>query len=438
MGMTARELIALKREGTELTTEQIGDVVDGVTDQSWSDGQIGAFLMAAFCRGLSRKETAALTLAMRDSGDRLRIRPTSRPVLDKHSTGGVGDKISLPLAPLMASCGLFVPMISGRGLGHTGGTLDKLQSIPGFRTDPGLEEMRELVEEVGAVIIGQTGALAPADRRLYAMRDATSTVESQSLIVASILSKKLCEDLDGLVLDVKVGEGAFFKEFEKARSLAVALVETAREAGVKCTAVLTAMEEPLGHTVGNALEVIESNAVLLDRGPADVKAVTLALGAEMLLMGEIVASEAEAMALMEEHLVSGKAFEVWKQMITAQGGDVSKILDEDWLAEASSSLVLEYEGASPVFVSGVNARTVAEVALLLGAGHQREDDVIDFSAGISGLVKVGQRIAPGQALCVLHGANDGLLEEHLKTLRSAFEFSEKAPEKASVILEIIR
>ncbi len=436
--MTARELIALKREGLELTTEQIGEVVLGVTDQSWSDGQIGAFLMAAFCRGLSRAETVALTLAMRDSGDRLRIRPTSRPVLDKHSTGGVGDKISLPLAPLMASCGLFVPMISGRGLGHTGGTLDKLQSIPDFRMDPDLEEMRQLVEEVGTVIIGQTGRLAPADRRLYAMRDATSTVESQSLIVASILSKKLCEDLDGLVLDVKVGNGAFFDDFDKARSLAVALCETAREAGVKCTAVLTAMDEPLGHTVGNALEVIESNDVLLNKGPTDVKEVTLALGAEMLLMGEIVATEAEAMALMEEHLASGKAFEVWKRMITTQGGDVSRILDDDWLAHAPAKLVLGFEGSAPSYVSSVNARAVAEAALLLGAGRLREDAEIDPSAGVSDIVKVGQRIELGQALCVLHGASDALLDEHVSSFRSAFEFSEEAPKKAPLILEVIR
>jgi pyrimidine-nucleoside phosphorylase len=374
---------------------------------------------------------------MRDSGDRLRLRPTSRAVVDKHSTGGVGDKISLVLAPLMASCGLFVPMISGRGLGHTGGTLDKLQTIPGYRTDLGLDEMRRLVEEVGTVIIGQTSDLAPADRRIYAMRDATSTVESESLIVASILSKKLTEDLDGLVLDVKFGDGAFFTDFDEARKLAVALVETAKGADVRCTAVLTSMEEPLGYTVGNVLEVIEANEALLNKGPADIKAVTFALGAEMLLLGGVVDTAEAAHVLMEEHLSSGKAFAVWKQMIAAQGGDVSKILDDDWLEQAAATLPVCYEGAEATYVSQVKARAVAEVALKLGAGRLREDAEIDPSAGIAKLVKVGQKIEPGQALGVLHGRHSDLLEDLSKDLRTAFAFSEAPPPPSSLIREII-
>ena len=405
-----QHIIARKRDGHVLTREEIGAFVGGAVDGSWADYQLSAMLMAIVWRGMTPPETAHYTEAMMRSGVVADLARIALPKADKHSTGGVGDKISLHLAPMMAACGVVVPMISGRGLGHTGGTLDKLESIPGFNVNLSLAAYRTQLEEIGLALIGQTADLAPADKKLYALRDVTATVESIPLICGSILSKKLAEGIDVLVLDVKFGRGAFMKDQEKARELALALVSVATAMGKPTRAVLTAMDEPLGRTVGNALEVRESIACLRGQGPADVMEVTYALGEQMLLLAKMAATKEAARAKLEASIVSGAALEKFRAMIVAQGGD-ARVVDEGATRLPQARWQVAVAASRAGWVTEVDAMGVALAALRLGAGRAKATDAVDHAVGVSGLVKVGERVETGGVLGVIHANDEGALSE---------------------------
>ncbi len=401
--MFPQHVIARKRDGQVLSRDEIAAFVRGATDGSWADYQLSALLMAIYLRGMSPEETAHYTDAMMRSGVVADLAAVPGIKVDKHSTGGVGDKVSIPLAPIVVACGIPVPMISGRGLGHSGGTLDKLESIPGFRTDLSLDAYRAQVAKVGCALIGQTRDLAPADKKLYALRDVTATVECIPLICGSILSKKLAEGIDALVLDVKFGRGAFMKTKADARQLAAALVAVGRAGGKQVRALLTAMHEPLGRTVGNALEVTEAIACLRGEGPADLWQVTQALGAQMLMLGGVAANIAEAEEKLQEAVSSGRALAKFREIILAQGGDGRVVDEPSRLPQARLQVPL----TAPVdgHVSDVDAMGVALAALRLGAGRARAEDKVDPAVGVSGLVKMGERVSAGSPLCVIH-AND--------------------------------
>jgi pyrimidine-nucleoside phosphorylase len=420
--MFPQHIIAKKRDGEALSPSEIEAFVRGATDGSWADYQLSALLMAVFLRGMNADETVTLTKAMMASGVVADLSSVAGIKVDKHSTGGVGDKISLPLAPMVAACGVPVPMISGRGLGHTGGTLDKLESIPGFRTDLSLEEYRRQVERIGCALIGQTRELAPADRKLYALRDVTATVECLPLICASIMSKKLAEGIDALVLDVKFGRGAFMKTEADARALAQAMVGIGRSMGKGVRAVLTAMDQPLGRNVGNALEVAEAIACLRDEGPDDVMEVTYALGEHMLMLAGAAHEAKDARKQLEHAVVSGAALEKFGEIVAAQGGDVHVLEDAGRLPRARRQVALA-AGREGV-VTAVDAMGVALAALRLGAGRSRAEDTIDPAVGVSGLVKVGETVALGQALCEVHANDEAALAEAQVLLAKAVQIGD--------------
>jgi pyrimidine-nucleoside phosphorylase len=430
-----QHVIARKRDGHVLTRDEITAFVRGATDGSWADYQLSAMLMAIFLRGMTPEETAHYTEAMMRSGFVADLSNVKQPRADKHSTGGVGDKISLHLAPMIAACGVAVPMISGRGLGHTGGTLDKLESIPGFRVNLSSAEYRAQVEKIGLCLIGQTAELAPADKKLYALRDVTGTVECIPLICASILSKKLAEGTQVLVGDVKFGRGAFMKEKAKARELAEALVKVSNAMGTPMRAVMTAMDEPLGRAVGNALEVIESIKCLRGEGPADTMEVTYALGEQMLLLSKVAKTKEEARKTLEASVASGAALRKFGEMIAAQGGDARVVDDLDRLPRAK--IAEPFMAVSAGFVTEVDAMGVALAALRLGAGRAKAEDKVDHAVGVSDLVKIGERVAKGAPLCVIH-ANDAKALEAAKTLLAkAIMVGEVAPAKSKLIDELI-
>ena len=415
--MFPQQIIARKRDGHALTREEIDGFVRGATDGSWADYQLSALLMAIYLRGMTPEESAHYTAAMMHSGVVADLSGVPGIKVDKHSTGGVGDKISIHLAPMVAACGVAVPMISGRGLGHSGGTLDKLESIPGFNVNLSLTEYRTQLERIGIALIGQTKELAPSDKKLYALRDVTATVECIPLICGSILSKKLAEGIDVLVLDVKFGRGAFMKDKAKARELALALVSVATSMGKPTRAVLTAMEEPLGRTVGNALEVAESIACLRGEGPADVMAVTFALGEQMLVLAGVAQHAQEARLHLVRSILSGTALDKFRTMIAAQGGD-ARVVDE---LERLPRAKFQVELAAPHsgFVSDVDAMGVALAALRLGAGRAKAEDRVDPAVGVSGLVKVGERVESASPLCVIHANDEAALAEAKAMLANA-------------------
>jgi pyrimidine-nucleoside phosphorylase len=423
--MFPQHIIAKKRDGHALSREEIDAFVRGATDGSWADYQLSALLMAVFLRGMSEEETAAYTDAMMRSGVVADLSGVRGTKVDKHSTGGVGDKISIPLAPMVAACGVPVPMISGRGLGHSGGTLDKLESIPGFRTDLSLERYKEQVARVGCALIGQTSELAPADKKLYALRDVTATVECIPLICGSILSKKLAEGIDALVLDVKFGRGAFMKTKADARQLAEALVNVGRAGGKKVRALLTAMDQPLGRTVGNSLEVAESIECLRGKGPADVMELTFALGSHMLVLGGAAKNEDDGRAKLEAVVASGAALEKFREIVTAQGGDAGVLDDVTRLPHAK--LTAEVVARGNGFVSDVSAMEVALAALRLGAGRAKADDIVDTSVGVAELVKVGERVVAGAVLAKIHANDARALDEARVMLEKAIVISGQAP-----------
>lgn len=422
--MIANEVLRRVRDGQPVAPETLRAFVNGISDGTVADYQATAFLMAVYCRGLSDELTASLTLAMRDSGEVIDLSHVPGLKVDKHSTGGVGDKISIPLAPVVAVCGVPVPMISGRGLGHSGGTLDKLESIPGFRVDLSTERFRQQVAELGCCLIGQTADVAPADRKLYALRDVTATVESIPLITASILSKKLAEGIDALVLDVKVGSGAFMKTEADARALASSLVRVGESAGKRVRAVLTSMEQPLGRTVGNALEIRESIEILHGEGPEDTTELTVVLAAHMLELGGVATDLEDGRARARAVIDDGSAFEKLLEIVEAQGGDPEALRDPSKLPTAP--VTLEVKADEGGAVARIDAYTVGQAGVALGGGRQRAEDGIDPRVGFELLKKVGDSTDPGETLCVVHAADDASAKRAAAAVKSAYRFSQAA------------
>jgi thymidine phosphorylase len=430
-----QEIIRKKRDGGALSAAEIAEFIDGLTTERISEGQAAAFAMAVFFNGMTRAETVALTRAMTASGARLTWSDLDGPVLDKHSTGGVGDKVSLILAPVVAACGAYVPMISGRGLGHTGGTLDKLDSIPGYATAPDLERLRAAVRAAGCAIIGQTEDLAPADRRLYAIRDVTATVESTPLIVASILSKKLAAGLDALVMDVKAGSGAFLPSLAAARDLARTLVEVANGAGLRCSALLTDMHQCLGRTAGNALEVREAVEMLTGRrSESRLREITLALAAELLVLGGLADEEATAAAAVARALDSGAAADRFARMVTALGGPAD-LLERPGrhLAEAPvrQAVFLERAGV----VAAIDARALGLAVVGLGGGRTRVTDTIDPRVGLAAVRGVGEPVGPDAPFAIVHAATEGAAAAAAELLRNAVQVCESPVVAPPAIVE---
>jgi len=431
--MRAVDVIRVKRDGGALPPDAIRAFVEGATTGTWSDDQLGAMLMAIVLRGMDADETAVLTDAMVASGHRLDLSELPAPRIDKHSTGGVGDKTSLVLAPLVAACGATVPMMSGRGLGHTGGTLDKLEAIPGFRTALTDADMRQTLIAAGCCIVGQTREIAPADRKLYALRDVTATVESLALITASIMSKKIAEGIDALVLDVKAGRGAFMKTLDEARALARSLVLTGQRSGVKTEALITSMDAPLGCTIGNALEVAEAIRALRSEGPADFQEVVEALAVRMLVCGGIAPSEADAGTLVDRALSSGAALERFRKMVEWQDGDPHVVDDPGRLPQAP--IIAPATATRAGFVTAIDAERLGRAAMVLGAGRARADDLIDPAVGLVVRVVRGDRVAAGDALADVHG-RDADTVAHVSTLvREAIDLGEAAPATGPLVLE---
>lgn len=420
--------IAKKRDGGELTADEIGSFVADYAADLIPDYQMAALAMAIYLRGMTTAETAALTDHMLASGATFQWPEGPTPKVDKHSTGGIGDKVSLPLAPMLACCDLQVPMISGRGLGATGGTLDKLESIPGFRTDLSMDEMREVVESVGCVISGATADLVPADRKLYALRDVTATVPSIPLITGSIMSKKLAEGLHALVLDVKFGSGAFMKTAELARELAVSMVNTGKRIGVGTTALLTDMNQPLGRMVGNAVEVDESVAALEGQGPADLMEVTLALGAELLVSTNRCDSLEAAHVRLQRTIDDGSAREKFAQMVSAQGGD----LDAPRPVAPVSDVPAERSG----YVAAIDAERLGEAVIAMRGGRQQLGDELDLSTGFEMLVRLGDPIKRGQPLARLF-AGEETSQVGREKLLSAIRITDEQPTVGPLILDRI-
>lgn len=419
---TAVNLIQRKRDGGELTAEEIEWLFRGYTGGSVPDYQMAALAMAICLNGLSSAELAAWTSAMLHSGEVLDLGHISAPKVDKHSTGGVGDKVSIPLVPMVAACGVSVPMISGRGLGHTGGTLDKLESIPGFRTDLTPEEFTTVLDRCGVVLAGQSETLVPADRKLYALRDATGTVESIPLISSSIMSKKLAEDLDGLVLDVKFGRGAFMQERDSARLLAQIMVGIGAAHGVDTVALLTGMDNPLGAEIGNASEIRESIAILRGDGPDDLWEIILALGAEMLMLAGISRDDSDARQRLRKSVESGEAMDVFMRVVEAQGGDPAAIEDPSKLPTAPRTH--EIGASSGGVVTACDARLIGVAAMRLGAGRERKEDTIDPGVGITLLARPGDEVRRGDPLARLSYRHTARLEEALRVLSEAWSIGE--------------
>jgi thymidine phosphorylase len=438
--MHVAELIRRKRDGGELTNEEWAFLVRGIADHTLSDAQVGALAMAILLRGMTPEERIAFTHHKTRSGDVLDWSEVDLPgpALDKHSTGGVGDKVSLLLGPIVAACGGAVPMISGRGLGHTGGTLDKLDSIPGYDSTPDLDKFRQAVARAGCAIVGQTAQLAPADRRLYAIRDATGTVESLPLIVASILSKKLAAGLDALVMDVKVGSGAFMPEREQADELARAIVEVAQGNGLPTSALLTDMDRVLGRTAGNALEVRESIDHLTGAaGDPRLREVTLALSAELLRLGGVVEDEAAARAAAEQALDGGTAAERFAAMVSELGGPADLMEAPDRHLPAAP-VIAAAEPVEAGTVASVDVRAVGLAVVGLGGGRLRETDPIDHAVGLTEVAAPGERVGPGQRpLALVHAPSDEAAARAGEALRAAFVLGDPPPEPP-VVLEVLR
>ncbi len=436
MTLLPQELIRLKRDGHALPPDAIEAFIAGLTANRVTEGQAAAFAMAVFFRGLSLPERVALTRAMMRSGTVLTW-DLPGPVVDKHSTGGVGDTVSLPLAPMVASCGGFVPMIAGRGLGHTGGTLDKLDSIPGYVSQPEVDLFRRVTREVGCAVIGQTPDLAPADRRLYAIRDVTGTVESLDLITASILAKKLAAGLQGLVMDVKAGSGAFMASTEAARELAESLVTVANGAGLPTRALLTDMDQPLASVAGNAAEVAYAIDYLTGRRREPrFHAVTLALGAEMLVLGGLSPDTAEATARLEEALASGRAAETFSRMVAALGGPADLVAHPERHLPAAPVIrpVVPPQGGR---VAAIATRAIGVAVIGLGGGRTRPEDRIDHAVGVTDLAPVGAEVGPDRPLAMVHARSEAEAERAAADIVAAYRIGPEAVAERDVVLERI-
>lgn len=427
------DIILKKRDGEVLSRDEIAAFVDGVADESVSEAQIAAFAMATWFRGMNVDEQMALTISMRDSGSVLNWAEMDGPVLDKHSTGGVGDMVSLLLGPIVAACGGYVPMISGRGLGHTGGTLDKLESIPGLQTTPDVTRFQHLVRENGLAIIGQTAALAPADQRFYAVRDVTATVSSRPLIISSILCKKLAEGLDGLVMDVKYGSGAFMAHNRDADLLAREISAVAVSVGLPCSALVTSMDEPLAWSAGNALEIAETVAYL--RGESRhqrLHAVVLEVSAELLRIGGLVKATAEGLERARSVLDSGAAAECFARMVAGQGGP-SDLLEHPERHLGQALVVKPVKAESAGFVSAIDTRAAGNVVVMLGGGRRRAADRIDHSVGLSAIRGVAEPVGKDEPLALIHASSESDWERAAAHYRSAVRISAERPEPTAVI-----
>ncbi len=429
--MNMVECIVRKRDGGTLSAEEISGLVRSYVSGEVPDYQMSAFLMAVVLRGMNEDETVALTEAFIASGETIDLSSIPGTKVDKHSTGGVGDKISLILAPLVAAAGVPVPMMAGRGLGHTGGTLDKLESIPGFTTQLAESAFRDQLASIGCAIIGQSERIVPADRKVYALRDVTGTVPSIPLICASILSKKKAEGTDGLVLDVKIGRGAFLPDRDETMRLAESLVRLGKGLGLKTVALLTDMDQPLGRTVGNRLEVLESIEVLSGKGPEDVRGLTLALGAEMLVFAGKVRTPEEGIPMLRGLLDSGAAWRKFLEMVRAQGGDVSFIEHpERWL---KAKYEIPVPCLSDGWVAGIDSLAVGKLCVDLGAGRSRKEDAIDPAAGAVLLRKTGDRVGRGETLAILHADRDVDAGEAVRRMQAAYKISERSEKAAPLI-----
>ena len=424
--MTPAQLIARKRDGDELSDDEIIGLIDRYAHGDLPDYQMAAFAMAIYFQGMNARETVSLTRALLHSGTTLQW-PAGTHRVDKHSTGGIGDKVSLVLAPLLASCGLKVPMLSGRGLGITGGTLDKLESIPGFRTDLSTKELQSIVDRVGCVITGASEELAPADRKLYALRDVTGTVPSRPLIVSSIMSKKLAENLDSLVLDVKCGSGAFMKSLPDAQALAMALVEVGEGMGVRTSALISDMNQPLGRAVGNALEVREAIQVLRGEGPHDVTELSIQLGVELLASGDV--SGEEARKTLDNHLRNGMALEKFAQMVQAQDGHLDNRFD--FGCDVAPTFVVSADSQGRI--GSIDNAAIGNMVVSMGGGRKTITDSIDHAVGMEVLVRVGDSVQRNQPLAIVHARE----EPDPETLRAVFEIVDAPTEPSSLVYERI-
>jgi len=434
-----QDIIIKKRDGGALTKAEIEFFARGVADgKTFADYQATALLMAIFWRGMTPQETAWLTDAMMRSGEVIDLRDIPGAKVDKHSTGGVGDKVSLILAPLAAACGVKVPMMSGRGLGHTGGTLDKLEAIPGFKVMLSVPEFRAILQQVGAAMIGQTPQVVPADRKLYALRDVTGTVECIPLICASIMSKKLAEGIDSLVLDVKFGKGAFMKRKEDALALARAMVEVGRAAGKPVWAQLTAMNQPLGRTAGHTTEVIESIECLKGRGPADLMEVTYALTGHMLVLGGLAKDMPDALKSMQTAIADGSALDKFRQMCVAQSGNPKVVDDYNILPTARKLLAVKAPADAKGFVSEVDALKCGHAIMALGGGRAAVTDKVDHAVGLADLIKIGEPVGPGTLLCTLHVNDDAKGARAEALIREAVKFTPTASQLEPLIQDLLK
>jgi len=433
--MRTVDLIHRKRDGEELSVEEIAYLVDGYTSGAIPDYQMSSFLMAVFFAGMTDREVSALTERMVQSGEIVDLSSIPGVKVDKHSTGGVGDKTSLIAAPLAAAAGVVVPMISGRALGHTGGTLDKLESIPGFRTALTIDEFRSQLQEHQLAFMGQTPQVAPADGKLYSLRDATATVESIPLIASSIMSKKLSEGLDALVLDVKVGAGAFMKRQVDARRLAQMMVGIGRRMDKRVQALITDMNQPLGFAIGNALEVMEVSQTLQNVGPTDLTRLSLELAARMIYLGKVTATLEEARELAQRKLLDGSGYRKFKDVIAAQGGN-PQVLDRfELLPNATGAREISSPRAG--YVSAIDAEYIGQASAMIGAGRDTKEDSIDPAVGVILEVKAGQKVDSGGVLCRLYYTGDEHIEEAAQLVEDAFRISATPPEERELILEVV-
>jgi pyrimidine-nucleoside phosphorylase len=431
----AYELIQKKRNGEALSEAEIRWLIDGFVRREIPDVQIAAFLMAVYFRGMNVAETAALTMAMVDSGERLDLRGVRGPTVDKHSTGGVGDKTSLVLIPLVASAGVRVAKLSGRGLGHTGGTLDKLESIPGFRIQLSPREFLAQVNRVGCAIASQSASLVPADKRLYALRDITATVDSVPLIASSVMSKKIASGSDAIVLDVKAGSGAFMKTPDAARGLAEAMVEIGRAVGRRTVAVVSAMDEPLGQAIGNALEVEEAIRTLHGEGPPDLRDLCLTLGAHMTVLGGVAADEPAGREVLTRRLAGGDAFRKFRELVDAQGGDSAVVDHPERLPRAPIRQAVPSESAGMVL--GIDAEALGNAAMGLGAGRAKVDDRIDPAVGLVIERRIGDRVVPGDALAVVHAGDQARADEAIRRVQAAYRIGSGAPLRRPLVWGVV-
>ncbi len=429
------DLIAKKRDGGTLTQAEIDWMITEYVADKIPDYQMSAFLMATYFKGMTDAEQANLAFAMLNSGDRLNLDEIPGVKVDKHSTGGVGDKISIPLTPLVACLGVPIPMISGRGLGHTGGTLDKLESIPGFNVHETEAEFKAQVQDIGQAIISSSGDMAPADRRIYALRDVTATVESIPLIASSIMSKKIASGTNALVFDVKVGNGAFMKSQADAEKLARALVSIGHAAGVDGVALLTDMDQPLGVTIGNSLEIAESIAILKNRGPKDVRELTLTLAAHMLVLGKRAESLEIALGMCEDALKDGRALKAFKQLIERQGGD-SRVVDDPTLLPQAKYKV-PVTAATDGFVTAIDSNALGIAVMQLGGGRATKDSVLDLAVGLVLHKKVGTPVTAGDTLAMIHADSDDI-DAVAQAIQAAFTIGPVAPVKQPLIKQIIK